>query len=89
MFEWLKHLKYFQMFVQVIAKFDAAPQLFSVLFFLMLITLGLGSAAGMISNIVTVACDALPRASRAAVTALVCLLGLLTGQLFLVIVCTQ
>ena len=73
----------------MIAKFDAAPQLFSVLFFLMLITLGLGSAAGMISNIVTVACDALPRASRAAVTALVCLLGLLTGQLFLVIVCTQ
>jgi solute carrier family 6 amino acid transporter-like protein 5/7/9/14 len=29
-----------------LAKFDVVPQLFSVLFFLMLVTLGLGSATG-------------------------------------------
>jgi solute carrier family 6 amino acid transporter-like protein 5/7/9/14 len=30
-----------------LAKFDVVPQLFSVLFFLMLVTLGLGSATGI------------------------------------------
>ena len=72
----------FVSYPEVIAKFDVAPQLFSVLFFLMLITLGLGSAMGMISNIITVVCDALPARSRLLITASICLLGLLSGLLY-------
>ena len=72
----------FVSYPEVIAKFDVAPQLFSVLFFLMLITLGLGSAMGMISNIIRVVCDALPARSRLLITASICLLGLLSGLLY-------
>ena len=41
-----------------LAKFDVVPQLFSVLFFLMLVTLGLGSATGREMGY----CPVLPRA---------------------------
>ena len=48
----------------------------------MLITLGLGSASGMISNIITVMCDMAPLRSRLVITAIVSVTGFLTGLLY-------
>jgi len=67
---------------EVISKFEVVPQLFSVLFFLMLITLGFGSATGLISCIVSVVCDALPNIPRILVTAIISFLGFLSGLLY-------
>ena len=67
---------------EVISKFEVAPQLFSVLFFLMLITLGFGSATGLISCIVGVVCDVLPNIPRIVVTAIISFLGFLSGLLY-------
>ena len=50
----------FVSYPSALAKFDVVPQLFSVLFFLMLITLGLGSATGLTTGIITVFCDLYP-----------------------------
>ena len=50
-----------------LAKFDVVPQLFSVLFFLMLVTLGLGSATGLTSGIIAVVCDSNPRWNKGTV----------------------
>merc|ERR1712183_23436 len=72
----------FVSYPEVISKFEAVPQLFAVLFFLMLITLGMGSATGLISNIITAVCDAFPSFPRAAVTAVISTLGFLTGLLY-------
>lgn len=41
----------FVSYPEVLAKFDFCPQVFAVLFFLMLITLGLGSAVGELSRV--------------------------------------
>ena len=50
----------FVSYPEVLAKFDLLPQLFAVLFFLMLITLGLGSAVGFLSAVTTTICDSFP-----------------------------
>ncbi|XP_055710093.1 sodium-dependent nutrient amino acid transporter 1-like isoform X2 [Phlebotomus papatasi] len=44
-----------------ISKFDWVPQLFSVLFFFMLLTLGLGSVVALVSAVVTVLRDQFPK----------------------------
>merc|ERR1712232_1372687 len=72
----------FVSYPEVISKFSVLPQLFAVLFFLMLITLGFGSATGLISNIITAVCDAFPSFPRVAVTAGISTLGFLTGLLY-------
>lgn len=56
-----------------IAKFTVVPQLFAVLFFLMLLTLGIGSAVSLTGGIITIVCDAFPKNRRWVVTAVVCL----------------
>jgi len=66
-----------------IGKFDFAPQFFAVMFFLMLITLGMGSATGLISAIIGVICDECPSLNKAAVTFAVCLGGFAIGLLYL------
>ncbi|KAG8226534.1 hypothetical protein J437_LFUL007875 [Ladona fulva] len=43
-----------------ISKFDAVPQLFSVLFFTMLFTLGLGSAVSLTGSVITILSDMMP-----------------------------
>jgi len=68
---------------EVVAKFDFAPQLFSVLFFLMLITLGLGTASGLVNTVITVICDAFPTLSKSLVTGIVCTVGVLSGLVFI------
>ena len=54
----------FVSYPSALAKFDVVPQLFSVLFFLMLITLGLGSATGLTTGIITVFCDLYPEKNK-------------------------
>jgi len=72
----------FVSYPEVISKFTIAPQAFSVLFFLMLITLGFGSATGLISNVITVVCDAFPAFPRLYVTAVISLAGLSVGMIY-------
>jgi len=64
---------------EVVSKFEFCPQLFAVLFFLMLITLGMGSAVGMVNVTTTVAQEIFPNLSKSLVAGLVCLAGLLAG----------
>jgi solute carrier family 6 amino acid transporter-like protein 5/7/9/14 len=77
----------FVSYPEVIAKFDTlfplAPQVFGVLFFLMLITLGFGSALGLASNVITALQDSWPSASRRLVTMMVSISGVLLGLLYL------
>uniref|UniRef100_A0A1I8M2C5 Transporter n=1 Tax=Musca domestica TaxID=7370 RepID=A0A1I8M2C5_MUSDO len=47
-----------------IAKFEAVPQIFSALFFLMMFILGVGSNVGVISSVITVICDGFPAIKR-------------------------
>lgn len=65
-----------------IAKFDWVPQLFSVLFFLMLFTLGVGSATSLTSGLITIICDQWPDQKRWLVTLGVCIAGFLIGLVY-------
>ncbi|XP_071537637.1 sodium-dependent nutrient amino acid transporter 1-like [Panulirus ornatus] len=65
-----------------LAKFTWTPQLFAVLFFLMLFTLGVGSAAGLTSNVITILCDQFPRIKKLYVTIATCTLGFLIGLVY-------
>jgi len=58
-------------------------QVFSVLFFLMLITLGLGSATGLISSVVGVVCDAKRHWNKTFVTFVICLAGFGIGLIYI------
>jgi len=64
---------------EVVSKFDFCPQLFAILFFLMLITLGMGSAVGLVNVITTVVQETFPNLSQSFVSGLVCVTGLLAG----------
>ena len=66
-----------------IAKFDYVPQLFAVLFFLMLLTLGLGSATGLTSAVIAIVADNKPEWNKTYVTAGVCVSGFLIGLVYL------
>ena len=68
---------------EVISKFDFCPQLFAVLFFLMLITLGLGSATGLINTVITVISDEFPNISKDLITGIVCVVGLVSGLVYI------
>jgi len=65
-----------------IAKFHYVPQVFAVLFFLMLFTLGLGSASALTNSIITVICDQKPKWSKAKVTAAACFTGFAIGLVY-------
>jgi len=65
-----------------LAKFQHLPQLFSVLFFLMLITLGLGSATGLTSSVISIICDLRPDWNKTKVTGAVCVGGFLIGLVY-------
>ena len=59
----------------MLAKFDFVPQLFAVLFFLMLITLGLGSAVGFISAVTTTIYDSFPGVDQKFILKICCVVG--------------
>lgn len=65
-----------------IAKFDVVPQLFSVLFFLMLFTLGLGSNVAMASAIMTIIRDEFPKIKHWHVSIVIAVVGLCTGAVY-------
>lgn len=50
-----------------------------MLFFLMLFTLGLGSATGLINGIITVLNDQFPTVSKGKITGGICILGFAIG----------
>ena len=65
----------FVSYPEVLAKFDFVPQLFALLFFLMLITLGLGSAVGFISAVTTTIYDAFPGVDQKLLLKICCCVG--------------
>ncbi len=65
-----------------IGKFAWFPQLFAVLFFLMLITLGMGSATGLITGVITVVCDDFPGWNKTVVTGFICFAGFAIGIVY-------
>jgi len=73
----------FVSYPEVLAKFTFAPQLFAVLFFLMLITLGLGSAIGLLSVVTTTLCDSFPHKDRAVIVRSCCVVGLAVGLFYI------
>ncbi|KAJ1527615.1 hypothetical protein ONE63_007578 [Megalurothrips usitatus] len=73
----------FVSYPEAIAKFDVAPQAFAVLFFLMLLTLGVGSAVALMGNLTTLLGDDLfPRAPTWAVSLAACVVGCLLGLVY-------
>ncbi|OXA55700.1 Sodium-dependent nutrient amino acid transporter 1 [Folsomia candida] len=59
------------------------PQLFAVLFFLMLFTLGIGSATSLAGGVITIICDQFPKFLRWQVTLIVCIVGFFSGLMYL------
>lgn len=65
-----------------IAKFEWMPQLFSVLFFLMLFVLGIGSNIGVANCIITAIRDQFPKLKAWQATVTVSVLGFLVGLVY-------
>lgn len=72
----------FVSYADAISKFTVVPQLFAVLFFLMLFSLGVGSAVSWQMAVITVVCDQFPKLSKFYVTIFSCLLGFLCGLVY-------
>ncbi|ODN04846.1 Sodium-dependent nutrient amino acid transporter 1 [Orchesella cincta] len=72
----------FVSYPDAVAKFTWAPQLFAVLFFLMMFTLGLGSAVSDAGAIITIFCDSFPKLVRWHVTIVVCFVGAAVGIVY-------
>lgn len=73
----------FVSYPDAIAKFDVVPQFFSVVFFLMLYTLGIGSAVGLVATVITIFCDQFPKLKFWVVTLVVCTVGFLVGLVYI------
>ncbi|KAF7996892.1 hypothetical protein HCN44_002538 [Aphidius gifuensis] len=65
-----------------IAKFTVLPQLFSVLFFLMLYILGIGSAIALAGGIIAIICDQFPKWKYWHVVLGTCLFGFGVGTVY-------
>lgn len=65
-----------------ISKIKFVPQLFSVLFFLMLFVLGIGSVVALVSAVVTILWDQFPRFKYWQVAIFVCAGGFLCGLIY-------
>jgi solute carrier family 6 amino acid transporter-like protein 5/7/9/14 len=68
---------------EAIAKFNLVPQLFAVLFFLMLFTLGVGSATALTGCVITIICDAFPHFKRWMVTVVISVVGFIIGLVYI------
>lgn len=70
---------------EAIAKFQFLPQMFAVLFFFMLFVLGVGSAVGLLSGVITNIMDHLPKGKFKywQVAAIGSLVGFLTGLVYI------
>ncbi|XP_050448006.1 sodium-dependent nutrient amino acid transporter 1-like isoform X1 [Cataglyphis hispanica] len=65
-----------------IAKFSFLPQLFAVLFFIMMFVLGVGSAVGMMTGIITVINEQFPKLKTWQIVVPTCFLGFLIGTIY-------
>lgn len=65
-----------------VATFKRIPQFFSIIFFLMLLTLGLGTVIGLYSSIVGIFCDQFGSSNRITITLLVLLLSFLSSLVY-------
>ncbi|XP_018398178.1 PREDICTED: sodium-dependent nutrient amino acid transporter 1-like [Cyphomyrmex costatus] len=72
----------FVSYPDAIAKFNFLPQLFAVLFFFMMFVLGVGSAVGMTTGIITVINEQFPRLKTWQIVVPTCLLGFLIGTVY-------
>lgn len=67
---------------EAIAKFEVLPQAFSVLFFLMLFVLGIGSNVAMTSCVMTVIKDQFPRVRNWQAATIIAICGVLLGSIY-------
>ncbi|XP_058119007.1 sodium-dependent nutrient amino acid transporter 1-like isoform X2 [Anopheles ziemanni] len=67
---------------EAIAKFEVLPQAFSVLFFLMLFVLGIGSNVAMTSCVMTVIKDQFPRVRNWQAATIIAVCGVLLGSIY-------
>ncbi|XP_068632207.1 sodium-dependent nutrient amino acid transporter 1-like [Battus philenor] len=65
-----------------IAKSPAVPQLFAVLFFLMMAVLGVGSGVALLSTVNTILLDSFPRVPTIYMSAASCIVGFLVGLIY-------
>ncbi|XP_076240345.1 sodium-dependent nutrient amino acid transporter 1 [Calliopsis andreniformis] len=72
----------FVSYPDAIAKFTVLPQLFSVLFFLMLFVLGIGSAIAIVGSIVTIVNDQYPNSNQLYVVLTTVVLGFSIGTVY-------
>ncbi|XP_042205816.1 sodium-dependent nutrient amino acid transporter 1-like isoform X2 [Homarus americanus] len=72
----------FVSYPDVLSRFQYVPQFFAVLFFLMLFTLGVGSASALTGCIITIICDQFPHFKKWMVTLAVCVTGFLLGLFY-------
>ncbi|KAL7646020.1 UNVERIFIED_CONTAM: hypothetical protein RMT77_002921 [Armadillidium vulgare] len=66
----------------VLSRFNVVPQVFAVLFFLMLFTLGVGSASALTGCIITIIHDKFPDIPKYLITIFVCIAGFLLGLFY-------
>ncbi|OXA59234.1 sodium-dependent nutrient amino acid transporter 1 [Folsomia candida] len=72
----------FVAYPDAIAKMDWVPQLLAVLFFMMLFTLGVGSATADAGAIASIFCDRYPNIKRWHVTGAICVFGASVGLIY-------
>ncbi|XP_035700580.1 sodium-dependent nutrient amino acid transporter 1 [Folsomia candida] len=75
----------FVAYPEAIANFGWAPQLFAVLFFLMLLTLGIGTLTGLTGSVIGVLCEQFRSVPQWIITLSVCAVGFLFGLMY----CTE
>lgn len=72
----------FVSYPDAIAKFDVVPQFFAVLFFFMLLVLGIGSAVALHSSIITIIRDNFPNTSYIKVAFTASVIGFVSGLIY-------
>ncbi|KAJ8668094.1 hypothetical protein QAD02_009757 [Eretmocerus hayati] len=72
----------FVSYPDAIAKFTLLPQLFSVLFFLMLFLLGIGSGIGIVGGIVSIINDQFPKLKHSHIVLATTVIGFSVGMLY-------
>jgi solute carrier family 6 amino acid transporter-like protein 5/7/9/14 len=70
------------LFAQGVSTFEGVPQLFSIIFFLILALIGVGTAAAYVGAVIAVISDQFPQAVRYRAISVVCVVGSAVGLLY-------
>ncbi|XP_046404080.1 sodium-dependent nutrient amino acid transporter 1-like [Ischnura elegans] len=73
----------FVSYPDALSKFGVAPQVFSVLFFVMLFTLGLGSAVSLIGSVITIYSDMMPKIPGWIINLACCIVCCILGLVYI------